>query len=152
MIKSVFRRGPSASKRSARRPVAEYYVHDDPLGSTSVIAEVNGDAADARVFTPFGEERTGIDWNQTGVLSGFTGHRHDPELGLINMRGRLYDSRLGRFTSGSGWSGIGLAQASLESMHERPAGSTLSFDVALRRPVAWEIFGVVVEARSPNLW
>jgi RHS repeat-associated protein len=28
---------------------------------------------------------------------GFTGHEQDDELGLINMRGRMYDPRLGRF-------------------------------------------------------
>jgi RHS repeat-associated protein len=33
----------------------------------------------------------------TGVRAGFTGHEHDGELGLINMRGRLYDPTLGQF-------------------------------------------------------
>ncbi|WP_437805211.1 RHS repeat-associated core domain-containing protein [Sorangium sp. So ce1078] len=28
---------------------------------------------------------------------GFTGHRHDDELGLIDMRGRVYDPSLRRF-------------------------------------------------------
>jgi RHS repeat-associated protein len=30
---------------------------------------------------------------------GFTGHEEDGELGLVNMRGRLYDPKLGRFPS-----------------------------------------------------
>jgi RHS repeat-associated protein len=30
-------------------------------------------------------------------MTGFTGHEHDPELGLVNMKGRLYDARLARF-------------------------------------------------------
>lgn len=29
----------------------------------------------------------------------FTGHSHDPDPGLVNMRGRLYDPELGRFIS-----------------------------------------------------
>jgi RHS repeat-associated protein len=33
------------------------------------------------------------------VRTGFTGHEHDPEHGLINMRGRIYDPELGRFTT-----------------------------------------------------
>jgi RHS repeat-associated protein len=36
----------------------------------------------------------------TGVKTGFTGHEHDTELGLINMNGRLYDPMLHRFTAG----------------------------------------------------
>ena len=31
------------------------------------------------------------------VSVGFTGHEEDSELGLINMQGRIYDARLGRF-------------------------------------------------------
>ncbi len=31
--------------------------------------------------------------------SGFTGHEHDDDLGLINMRGRLYDPVIRRFLS-----------------------------------------------------
>jgi RHS repeat-associated protein len=30
---------------------------------------------------------------------GFTGHEHEDELGLINMRGRIYDPQVGRFLS-----------------------------------------------------
>lgn len=32
-------------------------------------------------------------------MNGFTGHEHDPDLGLINMKGRLYDPIIGRFIS-----------------------------------------------------
>ena len=28
---------------------------------------------------------------------GFTGHEDDEELGLVNMKGRLYDPKVGRF-------------------------------------------------------
>ena len=30
---------------------------------------------------------------------GFTSHEHDDALGLINMKGRMYDAKLGRFLS-----------------------------------------------------
>jgi RHS repeat-associated protein len=30
---------------------------------------------------------------------GFTGHEHDDEVGLIKMKGRLYDAEIGRFIS-----------------------------------------------------
>jgi RHS repeat-associated protein len=80
-------------------PEQIFYIHDDQLGSTSVITNAAGDVEN-REFTSFGEadtSRTTWEWNQTKILSGFTGHQHDDELGLVNMRGRLYDPRLGRF-------------------------------------------------------
>jgi RHS repeat-associated protein len=74
-----------------------FFFHDEPLGTASLITNSAGERVEHRQFTPFGEEQTPVDWNGTGILSGFTGHQHDPELGLINMRGRLYDPKLARF-------------------------------------------------------
>src|SRR5262249_29868865 len=33
------------------------------------------------------------------LLHGFTGHEDDADLGLVNMRSRIYDPRVGRFLS-----------------------------------------------------
>ena len=33
----------------------------------------------------------------SGTPLGFTGHEGDDELGLVNMKGRIYDPKLGRF-------------------------------------------------------
>ena len=74
-----------------------HFLHEDEVGSSKAITGADGELASVRVFRPFGEERSPIDWQSTGVASGFTGHQHDPELGLVNMRGRIYDPRLGRF-------------------------------------------------------
>ncbi|HWA73369.1 MAG TPA: RHS repeat-associated core domain-containing protein [Polyangiaceae bacterium] len=74
-----------------------FYLHDDHLGSTNVVSGAAGQS-EIRQFTPFGESPN-VDFSQSGVLSGFTGHEHDSELGLINMRGRLMDPRLGRFVT-----------------------------------------------------
>src|SRR5690606_26613663 len=49
-------------------------------------------------FDPYGAVDT-PGWDITGILAGFTGHEHDPDLGLVNMKGRLYDGALGRFIS-----------------------------------------------------
>ena len=82
------------------------YLHDDHLGSTSVVrgTDTNGlPVTETRDFTSFGEVVTpssptpSPDWTGTGIMAGFTGHQHDAELGLVNMRGRMYDPRLGRF-------------------------------------------------------
>ena len=54
-----------------------------------------GNTNDRRFFEPFGQ-RIAADGGpftggMGGVELGFTGHRHDTELGLIDMRGRVYD-------------------------------------------------------------
>src|SRR5690606_16162277 len=47
-------------------------------------------------FAPFGETTLGAQAH-TGILTGFTGHEHDEDLGLIDMGGRIYDPTLGPF-------------------------------------------------------
>nr|WP_237244772.1 RHS repeat-associated core domain-containing protein [Sorangium cellulosum] len=56
-----------------------------------------------RSYDPFGQRRNPV-WGQTAPASfsstttqRFTGHESDDELGLVNMKGRLYDPRIGRF-------------------------------------------------------
>jgi RHS repeat-associated protein len=72
------------------------YLHQDVLGSTAVITDAAGAVEHDQAFDPFGRtDNPG--WTETGVLTGFTGHEHDPEMGLINMRGRVYDAALARF-------------------------------------------------------
>jgi RHS repeat-associated protein len=75
------------------------YIHDDAVGSTSLISNADQSVLERREFTPFGEAQSAIDFGSTGVLNGFTGSEHDPDLGLINMRGRLYDPSAARFTT-----------------------------------------------------
>jgi RHS repeat-associated protein len=71
------------------------YVQDDHLGSATTITDESGAVVESRVYGPFGD--TSSDLSSSAVHAGFTGHEHDPELGLINMRGRLYDPGIGRF-------------------------------------------------------
>jgi RHS repeat-associated protein len=71
------------------------YLHTDHLGSTSTITDQPGDTVETRRYSAFGAQTsTGT---TTGVLAGYTGHNDDPDLGITNMRGRLYDQKLGRF-------------------------------------------------------
>ncbi|HEU4405315.1 MAG TPA: RHS repeat-associated core domain-containing protein [Polyangiaceae bacterium] len=91
------------------------FVHTDHLGSTDLVTSDESNwldpeqpaphavIAERRSYDPFGRPRH-PDWAQTGPASvppllgqGFTGHDDDPELGLVNMKGRVYDPRLGRF-------------------------------------------------------
>jgi RHS repeat-associated protein len=73
------------------------YLHSDALGSPSVITNSSGASTLVQGFHPFGlsENETG----ESDVTTGFTGHQHDPEVGLIDMKGRLYDPIIGRFTT-----------------------------------------------------
>jgi RHS repeat-associated protein len=70
-------------------------LHTDALGSVTAITN---DALDVelRNYGPFGEiEDSSLDKAE----QGFTGHRHEVDLGLIDMIGRVYDPKIGRFLS-----------------------------------------------------
>ena len=72
------------------------FLHDDLLGSAHVITDATGAVRHEQQFEPFGKSDSPA-FGTTNVSTGFTGHEHDPELGLINMQGRLYDPGIGRF-------------------------------------------------------
>ncbi|HKO47649.1 MAG TPA: FG-GAP-like repeat-containing protein, partial [Polyangiaceae bacterium] len=70
------------------------YFHPDHLGSPETISDSNG-AAYQQHFDPFGAPLDASNPELTRV--GFTGHDHDRDLGLIDMKGRVYDPLAGRF-------------------------------------------------------
>jgi len=70
------------------------YVHTDNLGSVDALTNAAGGVEERRSYDPFGQRRNRV-WGQPPPASsaskttlGFTGHEHDDELGLVNMRGR----------------------------------------------------------------
>jgi RHS repeat-associated protein len=84
-------------------PVKTRYVHVDHLGSIDAITDEQGHVVDRRSYEPFGERRNQV-WGgptptsfSSATTLGFTGHEADDELGLVNMKGRMYDPKLGRF-------------------------------------------------------
>jgi RHS repeat-associated protein len=59
-------------------------------------------------YDPWGRKRSGTNWLDYENINtpftdlykrGYTGHEHIDAFGLINMNGRMYDPRLGRFLS-----------------------------------------------------
>ncbi len=71
------------------------YLQQDGLGSVALVMDGAGTVHDRRFFEPFGQR---IDANggpfsggMAGVELGFSGHRHDGDVGLIDMSGRVYD-------------------------------------------------------------
>ena len=80
------------------------YLHADHLGSVESVTNANGVLVEKRSYDAFGARRN-PQWGLSGgvasgqVAKGFTGHDEEDEFGLINMKGRLFDPRLGRFTT-----------------------------------------------------
>ncbi|MFY0568744.1 RHS repeat-associated core domain-containing protein [Archangium lansingense] len=81
---------------------ARYFLSDGH-GTPETVTNEAGSVIERLKYDPFGERRNSSNLTQaySGVYEGgrigFTGHEEDDELGLINMRGRIYDPRLGRF-------------------------------------------------------
>ena len=81
------------------------YLHTDALGSVDVITDGTGAVLQRRSYDAFGAERNPA-WGKALPMGGlppkasplgFTGQEEDEELGLVNMRGRIYDPKVGRF-------------------------------------------------------
>ena len=81
------------------------YVLDERQGSPEVVTSEDGTPVGRYAWDPFGERRNPSDLAQSATGSAtpgrldFTGHELDDEFGLVNMRGRMFDPRLGRFLS-----------------------------------------------------
>jgi RHS repeat-associated protein len=81
-------------------------LHDDHLGSAVLVTNETGEPSTID-FDPWGRKVTydsngrpiGVNMSVAGLRIGFTGHDEDDELGLVNMRGRLYDPKQRRFIS-----------------------------------------------------
>ena len=82
-----------------------YYIHKDHLGSFDVVTDGNGNIIEKYSFDVWGNRRNPNEWKDADSRTtwlfdrGFTGHEHLDKFGLINMNGRLYDPKLGRFLS-----------------------------------------------------
>ncbi|AUX47305.1 uncharacterized protein SOCE26_088230 [Sorangium cellulosum] len=80
------------------------YLHRDNLGSIDVLTNDAGGVHEPRSYDNWGKRRMPT-WDSappgsfagSPVRQGFTGHEADDELGLVNMRGRMYDPAIGRF-------------------------------------------------------
>ena len=77
------------------------YLHREALGSVGLVTDNQGDEVERTYFDPFGEKTDALGEVGSPLLGavklGFTGHRHDDELGLIDAKGRVYDSAQKRF-------------------------------------------------------
>ncbi|WP_170300498.1 RHS repeat-associated core domain-containing protein [Myxococcus fulvus] len=87
---------------SGATPVTSYLLNDY-LGSVETVTDAAGTVLEQRKYQPFGARGRVDDptlapaTTSSVVRLGFTSHEWDEEAGLVNMRGRLYDPRVGRF-------------------------------------------------------
>lgn len=85
------------NKRTGKSQVI-YYVHNDNIGSVSVITDEKGEILSKYYYSAWGRRiRTIGKYDITD--RGYTGHEHLTALSLINMNGRIYDPVLARFLS-----------------------------------------------------
>jgi RHS repeat-associated protein len=83
-------------------------LHDDRLGSVELVTSSTGSVEHSQQFGVFGAVAGGAQpGGATGVKRGFTGHEHDADFGLINMRGRIYDPMIARFLTADPLAGDG---------------------------------------------
>jgi RHS repeat-associated protein len=97
VVAVVSRGGMAGSAQKTR------YLHTDNLGSVETVTdETGGKPEEKRSYDAFGARRN-AHWGALPELfssvttQGFTGHEDDEDLGLVNMKGRLYDPKVGRF-------------------------------------------------------
>jgi len=69
------------------------YFINDHLGSVEMVRDENGNLVSEQEFDSFGKIKK--EFSYTSI--GFTGHEHDDEFDLINMKGRMFDPETGRF-------------------------------------------------------
>ena len=98
MIYAGGRAVAAATQASSSAPLVVSYLHDDALGSVESITAGDASVVGGRHFDVFGDSRGAIA-NVAQEPYGYTGQEQDPELGLVNMHGRMYDPRLGQFMS-----------------------------------------------------
>ena len=82
-----------------------YHLQTDYQNSIIAAYNSNGTLYKSFAYDPWGRRRVGDNWNsnlvatETLITRGYCGHEHLDDFGTINMNGRIYDPRLGRFLS-----------------------------------------------------
>jgi len=156
-------------------------VHVDHLGSVEALTNEAGAVVQRRSYDAFGARRKPA-WGApppasftTTASLGFTGHEDDAELGLVNMKGRLYDPHLSRFLTpdsivahpafGQSWNPYSyvlngpLSHVDPTGFTEEPADAVVSPGGFLIIPetndepyvdMVWQVFAVGAEPEEPS--
>jgi RHS repeat-associated protein len=88
------------SQSALSTPQSEIYFLTDALGSVRQLTDSTGSVTLAKSYTPYGETQSEIRNPQSEITNfGFTGEAADAETGLIFLRARYMNPRLGSFVS-----------------------------------------------------
>ena len=82
-----------------------FFVHDNNIGTSTVLTSVAGAVADCNALYPFGEQDNTICSTSNLTSHKFTGKERDTESNLDNFGARYYSSAMGRFLTAD-WSAI----------------------------------------------
>ncbi|MFN8524065.1 MAG: RHS repeat-associated core domain-containing protein [Chloroflexota bacterium] len=147
--------GPNGLAYTVRKATGVAYVyHADGQGSVRAITDGNNAAGTSAavvqtyVFDEFGvptvEKQTSAGVNPENDF-GYTGELRDSQVGLINLRARMYDPALGRFPQKDGYLGFRDRSASLNRYsyvennpltHRDPSGHAIKPGTPLVGPVS----------------
>ena len=90
--------------RKAFGGLERHYLHKDHQGSVIAITDDEGDVVSQAVYDPFGKKSAvyvSSVFSGTFITEptqmGYTGHREVASLGIVDMLGRIYDAKIGRF-------------------------------------------------------
>src|SRR5690606_31172332 len=78
------------------------YLHYDRLGNVIAMSDESGDLTEEMTYSVYGEPEQALP-----TAFGYTGHRHEQDLGLVDARGRFYDPKFGVFLSADPASPLG---------------------------------------------
>ena len=83
----------------------DQYLHTDHLGSIAAITDAAKAVLERFSYDAWGTRRNVTGWADATIpppnntVRGYTGHEQLDTVNLVHMNGRVYDPKLGRFTS-----------------------------------------------------
>ncbi len=106
VVAELFSEREQLTNGSGLWAIVKRFVHDDHLGSLHTVTDRDGAVESTVMYGAWGEARRGDNWGLPmteaqldDLPTGYTGHQPELDAGLINMRGRMYDPKIGRFLS-----------------------------------------------------
>src|SRR3989338_6916441 len=88
-----------ATIREQSTATSTYIIHNDHLGSSSILTDKDAKVAEALDYYPYGEIRLNQKFSSIDEQRKFTGHELDNQTSLTYMGARYYPGKVARFLS-----------------------------------------------------